>query len=222
MASNLCYMSNIMNIDHLRHKYGITGFTKADLLEDPLQQFDLWFKEAVDAQIIEVNTMNLATSGNDGQPAIRAVLLKSYDERGFVFYTNYESRKAKAIEENPKVAVQFLWVSLGRQIRIEGMAKKISTQESEDYFKSRPRDSQISAWASHQSDIVSSRKQLEDEFLKYSEKFHGKPIPLPPFWGGYRIKASSYEFWQGQSNRLHDRVLYKVKDKKWVKNRLAP
>lgn len=211
-----------MNIDHLRYKYETAGLRKADLLENPLQQFGLWFKQAVDAQIIEANTMNLATAGNDDQSTVRAVLLKSYDERGFVFYTNYESRKAKAIGENPKVSLQFLWVPLNRQIRIEGIAEKTSIQESEDYFRSRPRDSQISAWTSHQSAIVSSRKQLEDEFLKYGEKFQGKPIPLPPFWGGYRIIPSSYEFWQGRPNRLHDRILYAIENGKWIKNRLSP
>lgn len=211
-----------MNIDHLRHQYATTGFKKADLLDDPLQQFDLWFKQAIDAQIIEVNTINLATAGKDGQPTVRAVLLKDYDERGFVFYTNYESRKARAIEENPKVSFQILWVPLSRQIRIEGIAEKTSIQESETYFNTRPRDSQISAWASHQSGIIKSRKQLEDDFFKYSEKFHGKPVPLPPFWGGYRIKPSSFEFWQGRPNRLHDRMLYILKDGKWTKNRLAP
>lgn len=211
-----------MNIDHLRRQYSMTGFSKADLLNDPLQQFDLWFKQAIDAQIMEVNTMNLATTGINGQPTIRAVLLKSYDERGFVFYTNYESQKAEAIEENPKVSLQFLWIPLERQIRIEGLAEKTSVKESENYFSSRPRDSQISAWTSNQSSIIESRQYLEDQFEKYSEKFNEKTIPLPPFWGGYRIKASSYEFWQGRSNRLHDRVLYIKKDGEWVKNRLAP
>lgn len=211
-----------MNIEHLRHQYSTTGFSKADLFNDPLQQFDLWFKQAIDAQLMEVNSMNLATTDIDGQPTIRAVLLKSYDEHGFVFYTNYESSKAKSIEENPKVALQFLWIPLDRQIRIQGIAEKTSLKESEDYFSTRPRDSQISAWASKQSASIQSRKYLEDQFLKFSEKFKDKPVPLPPFWGGYRIKPLSYEFWQGRSNRLHDRILYTKLNGEWVKNRLSP
>lgn len=211
-----------MNIDHLKHKYSEIGLEKAELDDDPLQQFDIWFKEAINAQIIEVNAMNLATVKNNGQPTLRAVLLKSYDQRGFVFFTNYASKKANDIEKNPQVALQFLWLSLDRQLRIEGSAEKTSIQESQAYFATRHRENQLSAWASAQSRIVPSRKYLDEEFEKMSKNFEGKPVPLPPFWGGYRVKPALYEFWQGRGNRLSDRILYTIEDGKWVKNRLAP
>lgn len=211
-----------MDIDHLRNHFTSTGFTKADLSNDPLEQFAIWFKQAVDIRLFEVNAMNLATVDQNGQPSIRAVLLKSYDERGFVFYTNYNSRKAKAIENNPKVALQFLWASLERQIRIEGLAEKTSIEESTRYFDSRPRDSRIGAWSSEQSKIIPSRSYLDEEFIKNFKKFDNQLIPLPPFWGGYRVKPISYEFWQGRHNRLSDRMLYIKEDGKWVKKRLSP
>lgn len=211
-----------MKIDHLQHHYSKKGITKAELSENPFEQFDIWFKEAIVAEIEEVNAMNLATVGKDGQPSIRSVLLKSYDESGFVFFTNYKSRKAKNLEENPKVAVQFLWIKLDRQLRIEGTVEKTSIRESEEYFKQRSRESQLGAWASAQSSIIPSRKYLDEEVEKISKTFEGKLASLPPFWGGYRIKPSTFEFWQGRGDRLSDRILYVKQNEVWVKNRLAP
>lgn len=211
-----------MNINHLKHHYSEKGLKKADLSDNPFDQFDIWFNEAIAAEILEPNAMNLATVGKDGQPSVRAVLLKAYDPNGFVFFTNYKSRKAKNIEENPKVALQFLWLKLDRQLRIEGIAQKISTKESEDYFKTRSRESQIGAWASPQSDIIYSRKDLDLETEKIAEKFKDKEVTLPPFWGGYRVIPNSLEFWQGRGNRLSDRVLYTKKESIWVKVRLGP
>lgn len=211
-----------MDIDHLKHRYSEKGITKAELSENPFEQFDIWFREAVAAEIEEVNAMNLATVGKDGQPSVRSVLLKSYDERGFVFYTNYNSRKAKNMEENPRVAVQFLWIKLDRQLRIEGIVEKTSVEESEEYFKQRSRESQIGAWASAQSSMIQSRKYLDGEVEKIFKTFEGKTVSLPPFWGGYRIKPITFEFWQGRGNRLSDRILYIKEGKFWTKNRLAP
>lgn len=211
-----------MNIEHLRHHYSERGFKKAELSDNPFEQFDIWFKEAIAAEIEEVNAMNLATVGVDGQPTVRAVLLKSYDKNGFVFYTNYESRKAKNIAENPKVALQFLWLRLDRQLRVEGIAEKISTKESEEYFKTRSRESQLGAWASAQSRIIESRRSLDEEFEKMIKKFEGKSVSLPPYWGGYRVRPMIFEFWQGRGNRLSDRMLYTKKEEVWIKKRLAP
>lgn len=211
-----------MDINHLKHHYSEKGFRKAELNDNPFEQFDIWFKEAIAAEIKELNAMNLATVGSDKQPSLRAVLLKGYDENGFVFFTNYKSRKAKNIEENPKVALQFLWIQLDRQIRIEGLAEKTSKKESEEYFKKRLRESQLGAWASPQSDIISTREYLDLEVEKIDKKFQGKDITLPPFWGGYRVKPTSFEFWQGRANRLSDRMLYSKKEEVWIKNRLGP
>jgi len=211
-----------MNIDYLRHNYSDRGLSKKELSDNPFEQFDIWFNEAIAARIEEPNSMNLATVSKDGQPSVRAVLLKSYDEHGFVFYTNYESRKAKNIEDNPKVALQFLWITLGRQLRIEGKAEKISTKESKEYFKTRSRESQLGAWASAQSRIINSREDLEKELERVEQNFKDQEVILPSFWGGYRVKPISFEFWQGRSDRLSDRVLYTQREKIWIKNRLAP
>lgn len=211
-----------MNIDHLRHHYSEHGLRKGELSDNPFEQFDIWFKEAIAAEIDEVNAMNIATVGKDNQPTVRSVLLKAYNEQGFVFYTNYESRKAKEIEENPKVALQFLWLKLDRQLRIEGIAEKISKKESEEYFETRPRESQLGAWASAQSDVIASRKDLDEAVEKFSKKFEGKPVSLPPFWGGYRVKPTTFEFWQGRGNRLSDRILYIKEAGLWIKKRLSP
>lgn len=211
-----------MDINHLKHQYSEKGFRKSDLSDNPFEQFDIWFKEAITAEIEELNAMNLATVGKNGQPSVRAVLLKSYDERGFVFFTNYNSRKARDIEDNPKVAVQFLWLKLDRQVRIEGVVEKTSHSESVAYFKTRMRENQLGAWASSQSDIIDSRKTLDLEVEKIDKQFEGQEVPLPPFWGGYRIKPGCFEFWQGRGNRLSDRFLYSYKEGFWIKNRLAP
>ncbi len=212
-----------MDLSTLREEYTRHGLTKKDLDTDPFKQFEKWFQQATDAELPEPNAMSLATASAKGEPSIRTVLLKYFDEKGFVFFTNYESRKAQQIEENPNVALLFLWLPLERQIKIQGTAAKISTAESFDYFTSRPRGSQLGAWCSAQSSVISSRKLLEMKFEELKYKFQHGEIPLPSFWGGYRVKPTRFEFWQGRPNRLHDRFSYTLNDEKnWEIHRLSP
>ena len=189
----------------------------------PIKQFQLWFGEAVKAKFYLAEAMTLATASKDGKPSARLVLLKQVDEQGFVFYTNYDSRKGVELIENPFAALVFHWAELHRQVRIEGKVEKVSAKESEEYFHSRPRESQIGAWASPQSHIVSGRNELEQQFETLIKKFEGKPVPLPEHWGGFRMKPTTIEFWQGRASRLHDRIVYELQSNgSWTIKRLAP
>ena len=206
----------------MRQGYEDAGLTREQLNSDPFLQFEAWFSEANNSEPIP-NAMSLATVSRSGAPMLRTVLLKLFDENGFVFFTNYKSRKADQIAENPNVATLFNWVALERQVSIIGVAEKIDTSESLKYFLSRPRGSQLGAWVSDQKSVLSSRKILEIKLDEIKRKFAKGKIPLPDFWGGYRIKPDSFEFWQGRPNRLHDRFLYSKSDNEsWCIERLAP
>ena len=211
-----------MDLTFMRQGYKNEGLTKEKLSPDPFLQFEAWFKEANEAEPIP-NAMSLATVNHSGVPMMRTVLLKLFDDNGFVFFTNYKSRKAEQISENPNVAVLFNWVALERQVSINGVAEKVETSESLKYFMGRPRGSQLGAWVSDQRSVLSSRKILELKLDEIKRKFADRKIPLPDCWGGFRIRPKSFEFWQGRPNRLHDRFLYsKIDDESWEIERLAP
>tara|TARA_Y100001935_G_scaffold253337_1_gene259304 strand:- start:582 stop:1217 length:636 start_codon:yes stop_codon:yes gene_type:complete len=211
-----------MDIADIRREFVYSGLSRSDLLDDPISQFEKWFIEAKDSNLENVNALSLATSGNDGMPACRTVLLKGFDKNGFVFYTNYGSRKAKDIEENPKAALLFHWLELDRQVKVQGSIKKIDRSETIKYFSSRPRGSQLGAWSSSQSSPISSRNALTEEFKKIEKNFKDKDIPTPDFWGGYRVVPLYIEFWQGRENRLHDRFEYRKEGSDWLIQRLSP
>ena len=212
-----------MDIHALREDYKKGELRRKDLQDDPFKQFEIWFQQACNAELLEPNAMTIATVSEQGQPFMRTVLLKYFDHHGFVFFTNYESRKAQQIGVNPKVSLLFTWLPLQRQVHITGQAAKISTAESLAYFTSRPRGSQLGAWSSQQSTIISSRQLLLMQFEQIKNKFLDGEIPLPDFWGGYRIVPDSFEFWQGCTNRLHDRFLYTQQEEQaWEIQRLAP
>ena len=213
-------MAESGDLSNLRKEYLQSGIISEDLNESPIEQFSLWFSQAMEANIIEPSAMSLATS--DDSIGIRTVLLKYFDEKGFVFFTNYESKKSRQIQNNPQAAILFPWLALERQVKIIGSVEKISKLESFKYFSSRPKDSQIGAWASQQSSRISSRSVLAEQFLSMKKKFSGGEIPLPDFWGGYRVVPKSIEFWQGRENRLHDRFIYELRDSSWNINRLSP
>lgn len=190
---------------------------------DPFAQFADWFKQAEAAVPILPNAMTLATVGPDGAPSARVVLLKDFDERGFVFYTNYQSRKGRELDQNPIASLSFYWAQLYRQVRISGKAARTSRKESEAYFHTRPIDSQLGAWASNQSEVIPSRDTLEARMEELAREYADKPIPLPPYWGGYRVTPFVFEFWQSRASRLHDRIRYRLgDDSKWIIERLAP
>ncbi len=211
-----------MDIGELRRDYTQRGLDLPDLDPDPFAQFELWFKQAQEADLLEPNALILSTVSPEGAPYQRTVLLKYFDRDGLVFFTNYGSRKAQHMAGNAQVSLLFPWYPLERQVAIAGIASKISAAESLRYFSSRPRGSQLGAWVSQQSTIISSRQLLEMQFEKMKEKFLNQEIPLPEFWGGYRVKPTSFEFWQGRSSRLHDRFLYSLKDRDWAIARLSP
>lgn len=207
----------------LRKEYTQAGLEREDLHPDPLQQFEKWFQQACSAQLVEPNAMSLATVSPIGEPTIRTVLLKYFDAHGFVFFTSYESPKAQDMAQNPQVALLFTWLPLERQLRINGLVEKVTTAESFKYFLTRPRGSQLGAWSSEQSHIISSRQLLEMKFDEIRRKFQEGEVPLPAFWGGYRVVPQRIEFWQGRQNRLHDRFLYtRQPDDSWEIARLAP
>ena len=205
----------------MRKDYGLAGLLEKDLAKNPFRQFEQWFAEAEAAKVTEPNAMTLATVGRDGRPAARTVLLKGCDGRGFVFYTNYESRKGRELAAQPWAALQFHWVELERVVRIEGRVEKTSAEESDAYFVTRPLDSRVGAWASPQSQVISSRAVLLANAAKTSAKFGLHP-PRPDHWGGYRLVPETWEFWQGRKSRLHDRVRFRLDAGTWVKERLAP
>lgn len=206
----------------LRREYIIKPLHRKDLNPDPVSQFDTWFQEALNAEAMDANAMSIATATATGTPSLRTVLLKYYDTSGFVFYTNLGSRKASEISENSNVALLFYWHELHRQVKISGQAHQISTAESLKYFMRRPRESQIGAWVSRQSSIISSRSILENKFAEIKEKYAHGEVPLPSFWGGYKVKPIRIEFWQGRESRLHDRFVYTPEDSSWNIARLAP
>jgi pyridoxamine 5'-phosphate oxidase len=206
-----------------RHEYIGEGLRRADLDPDPIKQFHAWFAAAVKAGIHDANAMALATCTADGKPSARVVLLKDFDDRGFVFFTNYASDKGRQLEKNPRAALVLYWMEVERQIRIEGIVEKTSRNESEEYFHTRPIGAQLGAWASRQSDVIDARRVLDAHLEEMKERFAGKEIPLPPHWGGYRVKPQRMEFWQGRPNRLHDRFRYsRHGDGSWSIDRLAP
>jgi pyridoxamine 5'-phosphate oxidase len=206
----------------MRRQYNLGALREEAMLADPIEQFTAWFRDAVSAQILEPNAMSLATTGADLRPLVRTVLLKNYDARGFVFYTNLESRKARQLKENPHAALLFPWLLLERQVVITGPVERLSVADTVKYFVTRPRDSQLAAWASKQSSPISSRKVLELEWEALKRKFSAGEVPLPDFWGGYRVVPETIEFWQGGPNRLHDRILYTRGAAGWQIGRLAP
>lgn len=211
------------SIADIRRDYKLQSLDENDIAADPITQFTRWLEEAIASHIDEVNAMTLATVTPEGLPAARIVLLKGYDEHGFVFFTNYKSRKGMELEANPHAALVFFWKELERQVRIEGTVSKTSTAESDDYFESRPAGSRIGAWASPQSRVVANRTEIETNYSKYEQQFGYENIPRPENWGGYIVKPSVIEFWQGRGSRLHDRLRYTASGAhKWKRERLAP
>jgi len=210
-----------IDLNALRREFTSQGISREQMNENPFTQFEQWIQQASDADLTLPNAMSLATS-NEDEVSIRTVLLKTFDDKGFVFFTNYNSKKSQQIKQNPKVALLFPWLDLERQVKISGTVEKISTLESIKYFSSRPKDSQLGAWASSQSSSISSRQALLMQFESMKNKFKQGEVPLPDFWGGYRVVPQRIEFWQGRENRLHDRFVYIKQGEDWVIERLAP
>jgi pyridoxamine 5'-phosphate oxidase len=215
-------MTNL-SIADLRQNYTLAGLSETDAHSNPFQQFQIWFEQAVSAQLPEPNAMTIATINAEGKPSARMVLLKDFDERGFTFFTNYDSNKGQQLSETPWAALVFWWAQLERQVRVEGSVEKVSPQESDEYFSIRPLTSQLGAWASPQSQILASREELEERFDRLKEQYTGKNIPRPPHWGGFRVVPNTIEFWQGRPSRLHDRLRYRLSQEgSWIRERLAP
>jgi len=211
------------NIADIRRDYQLRTLLEKDMAADPFKQFNSWWDDAITSEIDEINAMTLATASATGIPSARIVLLKSVNEDGFVFFTNYNSHKGKELEENPNACLVFFWKELERQIRITGKVKKVPAAESDAYFNSRPAGSRIGAWASPQSEVIASRETIEQNTVQYEEQFAGSAISRPAHWGGYLVEPGIIEFWQGRSNRLHDRIQYtKQEDGSWTTERLAP
>lgn len=209
-------------IADIRKDYKLKSFAEADAADSPFDQFTQWWNEAIASNIDEVNAMTLATASPEGYPTARIVLLKGFNEKGFEFYTNYESNKGKSIAANNKVALVFFWKELERQIRVEGIAEQLPEATSDAYFMSRPSTSRIGAWSSPQSSVIPSRNIIDENVKAITQQFEGKEITRPPFWGGYVVKPVVIEFWQGRSSRLHDRIEYRLHNGQWLKQRLAP
>ena len=210
-----------VDLTKLRIELRKRGLSRSNLDDDPVKQFSLWFTEAIDSGIVEPSAMILATT-DESEIGIRTVLLKYFDDKGFVFYTNYKSKKSRQIETRPEAALLFSWLTLERQIKIVGSVEKVSSLESIKYFASRPKDSQIGAWASKQSTTISSRDILQSQFESMKQKFSSGEVPLPDFWGGYRVIPRTIEFWQGRESRLHDRFIYQRSEDGWTISRLSP
>jgi len=210
-------------VANFRNEYISNGINESELKDNPIDQFEVWLNEAVKNKLREPNAMFLATATPDGKPSGRVVLLKGFDERGFIFYTNYGSRKAIELDKNNAASLTFLWLEIYKQVRVEGTVQRISDKESDQYFNSRPRESQIGAWASDQSQPIANRNVLERKMEALEKQFEGKPIPRPENWGGFCVKPQQIEFWLGRANRLHDRILYQRSDDNiWTKQRLSP
>ena len=210
-------------LESLRSNYALSGLHETDLLGNPFQQFQLWLEQAIAAELPEPNAMTLATLSEQGKPIARMVLLKGLDEKGFVFYTNYDSAKGKQLTETDSAALVFWWAGLERQVRVEGMVEKVSSEESDAYFQSRPKASQLGAWASPQSQVIENRDVLEKRLAQLEEKYATEKVPRPPHWGGFRVIPTAIEFWQGRPSRLHDRIRYELNEKgDWFYQRLAP
>ena len=212
-----------MSLAEMRKDYGLTGLLEKNLAKNPFRQFEQWFQEVEAAKLTEPNAMTLATTGRDGRPSARTVLLKGVDGRGFVFYTNYESRKGRELDGNARATLLFPWVAMERQVTVEGPVARVSREESAAYFHSRPRASQLAAWASPQSTVVAGRAVIEESYRVIEKKYEGREVPLPPNWGGFRLAPETVEFWQGRRSRLHDRLRYRRETGgDWVVERLAP
>jgi pyridoxamine 5'-phosphate oxidase len=212
-----------ISVAHLRQNYTKAGLLESEAATDPFEQFHRWLSEAIAAGLNEPNAMTLATVTPDGKPDARIVLLKAFDQRGFSFFTNYDSAKGKQLNTSPWAALVFLWGDLERQVRIEGQVEPVSAQESDEYFQVRPWASQVGAWASHQSQAIASREVLEERFLKLKDEYPEGKVPRPPNWGGFRVIPRTIEFWQGRPSRLHDRLRYRSQeDGEWLRERLEP
>ena len=209
-------------INTLRHDFSSQTLDEKDVNADPIMQFEKWFKEAVDSKVHEPNAMTVCTATKEGKPSARILLLRNFNESGFVFYTNYTSRKGTEIMENPNCALLFFWPELERQVRIEGVLTKQTSDESDIYFNTRPRTSKLGAWTSAQSKVIDNRKVLDEEYDLLSKKYPDETVPRPPHWGGYILKPSTIEFWQGRPSRLHDPILFVQENNKWKIQRLAP
>jgi len=209
-------------INKLRHDFSKSSLTEKEVNPDAILQFEKWFKEAVDAKVNEPNAMTVSTADEKGKPSARILLLRNFGKNGFVFYTNYNSRKGEEISKNPQCALLFFWPELERQIRIEGVLEKQNSSDSDIYFNTRPRGSKLGAWSSPQSKVVSNREELDKAYEMMSNKFPNEEVPRPEFWGGYILKPDTIEFWQGRPSRMHDRILYTNNGKSWKIERLAP
>lgn len=206
----------------MRHDYALGALRKAEVDPDPIKQFQRWLQEAVAARLPEPNAMTLATADRNGRPCARVMLLKECDAEGFAFFSNYQSAKGRQLAENPQAALVFLWLELERQVRVEGKVSPIAPAESEAYFRSRPRESRLGALASRQSQVVASRRILDERFQQLADCYPGDDIPMPAHWGGYRLRPELLEFWQGRQGRLHDRLRYRRRENDWLLERLEP
>lgn len=213
---------NTEEIEQMRRDYAREELSESAVSENPVDQFMVWFEQALSADLLDPNAMILSTATKGGIPSSRVVLLKGVDEEGFRFYTNYSSRKGQELKENPWVALCFYWPRLERQVRIEGKVRQLSREDSANYFHQRPRLSQLGAWASNQSSKVESREVLEAQFEKVKKRYKGEEVPLPDFWGGYIVQPRRIEFWQGRKGRLHDRICYEKEEGDWIRFRLSP